>query len=155
MLWVHEKNITFEKNWEITHHNALDLQTLFPYKWKEEHQQYDANDSFYQEGSRWSYSDSALDYDTICTISSELERATSAHATWNPWLWSTSWEDVQDWKPSGGRFGLSELAHMTSYMETSNSSEEQPTLSSNQEWLLSEQKEDFLIFLFAFQWIDQ
>jgi hypothetical protein len=65
------------------------------------------------------------DYDTIhCTMSSELERVTSAHATRNPWLWSTSWEDVQDWKPSGGRFGLRELAHTTSYMETNNSSED-------------------------------
>jgi hypothetical protein len=41
-----------------------------------------------------------------------------------------------------GRFGLRELAHITSYMETNNSSEEQPTLSSNQERLSSERKEE-------------
>jgi hypothetical protein len=34
-----------------------------------------------------------------------------------------------------GRFGQRELAYTTSYMETNNSSEGQPTLSSNQERL--------------------
>jgi hypothetical protein len=47
-------------------------------------------------------------------------------------LWSTSWEDDQDWQPSGRRFGWWELAYTISYMETINISEGQPTLSLNQ-----------------------